>query len=278
MVCRVESGLDQSIHVIRRSSTVIGMTPGDVDDPLYARIAASIRGQIQDGTLAEGSRLPSEVSLAETWGVARLTIRQALEVLRVEGLISTSPRSGRFVRRKPALSIRSSDRYRRRVEGEETSPFARDAAREQVERDWVWETTRLRADDVVAQRLGIEPGAYVMRTTYVFRAGGAPIQASTSWEPHELVGGTAIEEPEGEGRITGVIARMDSIGVRVNRVVELVRARPATAVERSALDIPDDVWVQVIERTHWAGDRAVETADIVIPADRYLLEYDIPIT
>jgi DNA-binding GntR family transcriptional regulator len=252
------------------------MPAGDSDQPLYARIASDLRRQIDAQELAPGARLPSEASLAERWGTTRPTVRQALELLEREGLLLTRPGAGRYVRpQPPAVRVRSVGHYRRAREGESTSPFARDAHREGARPDWTWETVRLAADARVAERLGIEVGDYVMRTTYLFRADGRPVQSSISWEPHALVGGTPIEEPEGEGRVVGVIARMDSIGVRVDRVVERVQARPPTDAERARLEIPDRVWVQEIERTHWVGDRAVETCDICIPADRYRLEYEI---
>jgi GntR family transcriptional regulator len=129
----------------------------------------------------------------------------------------------------------------------------------------------------VAEQLRAKPGDEAIETRYLFSAEGAPIQSSISWEPWSLIGGTAIEEPEGEGRVAGVVARMDSIGVRVTNVTEKVRARPATLDERHTLQIPSDAWVLQICRTHWAEDQAVETALIVVPGDRYELNYSIPI-
>jgi DNA-binding GntR family transcriptional regulator len=35
--------------------------------------------------------------------------------------------------------------------------------------------------------------------------------------------------------------------------------------------------VLVIERTYYASGRAVETADVVVPADRYKLAYHLPV-
>ncbi|WP_131769997.1 GntR family transcriptional regulator [Candidatus Protofrankia californiensis] len=252
------------------------MTPATEDQPLYLRIADALRQQIADGELAEGTRIPSEVKLAETWGTTRPTVRQALDVLLTEGLITKQATRGTFVRRRPAITVRSSTRYQRRPAGE-TSPFARDAQREGAAPDWVWDTQRTRAEGRIADRLGLAVGEHVMKTRYLFRADGRPVQASVSWEPFALVGGTDIEEPEGTDGVTGVIARMDTIGVHVDRVTELVRARPADDDERRELDVPDGVWVMTIERTHWAGGRAVETADITIPADRYALAYEIPV-
>jgi GntR family transcriptional regulator len=251
------------------------MTGDDQSRPLYLRIADDLRDKVASGELAEGARVDSESQLVDRWGTTRSTVRQALDVLRVEGLIVKQHGRGAFVRRRPAVEVRWSSRYLRRPAGE-TSPFAKDARREGAEPDWTSETQRVRTDERVAARLGLVAGEHVMRTRYLFRADGRPVQTSVSWEPFTLVGGTAVEEPEGGGPV-GVVARMDSIGVHVDRVVEMVRARPASESERRELDVPEGVWVVAVERTHWAGERAVETADIVIPADRYVLAYEIPV-
>ncbi|MDT3438342.1 GntR family transcriptional regulator [Pseudofrankia sp. BMG5.37] len=241
----------------------------------YLRIADDLRRQITSGDLAPGTQMPSELKLTKLYGASRPTVRQALDVLHGEQLIDKIPTVGTFVRRRPALTTRSSTRYARQPG--ETSPFARDAKREGARPDWDHETNRIRAGEDVAARLGLEVGVHVMRTHYLFRADGRPIQTSTSWEPFEIVGGTAIEEPEEGPGSRGVVARFDTIDVRIDRVVERVRARPATEEERRQLDIPEGVWVQQIERTHYAGDQAVETADITVPADRYELEFVIPV-
>lgn len=243
---------------------------------IYRRIADDLRSQIESGDLAEGAQLPAEADIAQQYGTSRPTVRQALGELVSVGLLDRRPPFGTFVRRRPVVEERWSTRYQRKPAGE-TSPFARDARREGAEPDWSWETQRIRADEVVAARLGIATGEHVMRTTYLFRADGRPVQSSTSWESFALVGGTPIEEPEGTGGPVGVIARFDSIGVHIDRVTEKVRSRPATADERRELDIPGDVWVMVVERAHHVGEKVVEAADIVIPADRYVLAYEIPV-
>lgn len=244
--------------------------------PLYLRIADDLREKIRSGALAPDERVGSESSLAAEWATTRQTVRQALDLLAHEGLIVREHGRGSFVRHRPKVEVRSSTRYRRRPAGE-TSPFARDVRREGAEPDWAWETHRLRADAWIASRLGLELDEYVMRTRYVYRADGHPIQSSTSWEPFSLVGGTPIEEPEGVGGPAGVIARMDSIGVNIDCVVEEVDVRPPSDDERRNLAIPQGVWVYLISRTHLTGDRAVEVADIVIPTDRYALRYEIPV-
>ncbi|SNQ47076.1 GntR family transcriptional regulator [Frankia canadensis] len=256
---------------------MIAVTDGGDGRALYIRIGDDIRSKIASGEIASGARVGSESSLAAEWNTTRETVRKALEVLRVEGWIVRQHGRGSFARRRPAVDVQwATDRYQRSASGP-TSPFARDTAKVKATPDWQWVTRRERADPDVAARLGIDVGEHVMRTEYVFRANGEPTQTSVSWEPFALVGGTPIEEPEGGDGPVGVVARFDSIGVLIDAVEEIVTARPATDSERAALSLASGAWVQVVERTHLAGDRRVETADIVRPAEQAARGYRIPI-
>ncbi|WP_261575077.1 GntR family transcriptional regulator [Frankia gtarii] len=252
--------------------------PADVvraDDCLT--VTRHARERIASGDLAEGAKLPSEKTLAEQWKTTRPTVRQALAALQADGLIDRRPPFGTFVRHPPAVTVQwATDRYQRRTDGP-TSPFARDTERVAATPDWRWVTRRERAEPDVAARLGIESGDHVMRTEYVFLADGEPTQTSVSWEPFAFVGGTPIEEPEGGEGPVGVVARFDSIDVHIDAVTEIVRARPATDSERQALSLASGSWVQLVERTHLTGERPVETADIVRPAEYAARGYRIPI-
>jgi DNA-binding transcriptional regulator YhcF (GntR family) len=72
----------------------------DPDDPRQAsqQIANMLRAAILTRKFAPGDRLPSQPELASRYGVARETIKRALEVLRNERLIVTRQGSGAFVR------------------------------------------------------------------------------------------------------------------------------------------------------------------------------------
>ena len=50
-------------------------------------IVYRIRGQILAGLLERGSKLPSEQELMHTFNVSRQTLREALRVLEVQGLL-----------------------------------------------------------------------------------------------------------------------------------------------------------------------------------------------
>ncbi|MFJ8023011.1 GntR family transcriptional regulator [Streptomyces sp. NPDC096311] len=65
--------------------------------PPYRQIAADLRGQITDGTIPVGRRIPSLVELEATYGVARDTLRKAIQVLKDEGLVETVAGMGVYV-------------------------------------------------------------------------------------------------------------------------------------------------------------------------------------
>ena len=70
------------------------------DSPVapWRQLYALLRGQIEDGTLGPGARLPSIRDLGETYGVALTTVQKALSQLKADGLVITSP-MGTFVAR-----------------------------------------------------------------------------------------------------------------------------------------------------------------------------------
>ncbi|MBJ7579132.1 FadR family transcriptional regulator [Devosia sp. MC532] len=65
---------------------------------LYIQIADQIRDQIAAGAVAPGVQLPSERDLAQSLGVSRPTVREALIALEVAGLVEVRVGVGAFVK------------------------------------------------------------------------------------------------------------------------------------------------------------------------------------
>jgi GntR family transcriptional regulator len=57
------------------------------DAPLYKQVYDALRGEIARGVLAEQAPLPAEGELAQRFGVSRITIRHALQLLVLDGFI-----------------------------------------------------------------------------------------------------------------------------------------------------------------------------------------------
>jgi GntR family transcriptional regulator len=65
--------------------------------PRYHRIAEALRERIRAGELASGARLDNQRQLAKSFGVTLMTLRQALELLEREHLITRRHGLGTFV-------------------------------------------------------------------------------------------------------------------------------------------------------------------------------------
>ncbi len=77
------------------SRTMKLMTESHV--PKYAQIADIFRQRIARGIWSQGLRLPANEELAEEFGVSRVTIRQAVELLAREDLVEAQQGRGTFV-------------------------------------------------------------------------------------------------------------------------------------------------------------------------------------
>lgn len=65
---------------------------------LSDRVAKDLLGQIRDGGIVPGEKLPTEASLASRFGVSRTVVREALSRLKSVGLVDSRQGSGVYVR------------------------------------------------------------------------------------------------------------------------------------------------------------------------------------
>jgi GntR family transcriptional regulator, frlABCD operon transcriptional regulator len=65
--------------------------------PLYEQLKQMIVSDIVSGKYKHGERLPSELALAERYGISRITVRRALSELASDGYLSSQQGRGTFV-------------------------------------------------------------------------------------------------------------------------------------------------------------------------------------
>lgn len=245
------------------------------EQPAYLRVADDLRQQITDGLLPPHAKLPSQASIRARYGVSDTVALEARKVLMAEGLVEGRSGSGTYVRQMPEPSRLFRSGYRTLGEG---SPFRQEQADERVRGTWTARSERTEATAAVAARLAVEAQEAVMCTRYEFRVGDRTMMLSTSWEPLRLTGRTPVMLPE-EGPLAGrgVVERMAAIDLVVDNVEEEVAARPGLAAEALALGGQPGHPVLVISRTYRAGSLPVETADVVLSAERYRVCYHLPV-
>src|SRR5215469_10822204 len=97
------------------------------DRAVYKQIADHLRESVARGRLHEGDQVPSEAQLMDHYGVARMTIRNALRVLQDEGLLTAEHGRGSYVRSRPPVRRLASDRFAQRHRKEGKAAFITEA-------------------------------------------------------------------------------------------------------------------------------------------------------
>ncbi|OBB87975.1 GntR family transcriptional regulator [Mycolicibacterium peregrinum] len=252
----------------------LGQIDRSDDKPPYRQIAGMLRDAICSGQLIAGERLPSEAALIDHFGVARMTVRQAVQDLRTEGLVISEHGRGVFVRPAPPIRRLASDRFARRHRASGKAAFTVEAEKSgyapQVDNISV---TREQPNPTVAERLRLTPDDEVIVRSRRYLADGRPVETATSYIPAAFAQGTKIEQTDtGPG---GIYARLEDAGHILDRFTEEVGARMPTPEERRALQLATGVPVLTVVRTAYdTNDVAVEVCDTVKVASAYLLEYD----
>lgn len=235
----------------------------------YQQIADELRAAIDAGRYPPGARLPGAQALASSHGVAPLTARQALRVLRNEGLIET--RKGAAARVIDFRPIR-----RRGIQR---------LSREQWEFGksiWAADDQRPLTVDVSVDvgtppthisellELGEGEAACIRSRRYVLDE--RPVAFAISYLPHHLVEGTAITRVDtGAG---GTYARLSEIGHAPAYFREEVRSRLPLAEEAERLDMPTERSVLRVFRTAFEETGAVvEITDMTLDSAAYVLDY-----
>jgi GntR family phosphonate transport system transcriptional regulator len=141
--------------------------------PIYVQIAAELRRSIQQNIYQVGERLPTETKLAERFSVNRHTLRQAIALLKTEGLLRVDRGRGTFV---AGPTIRYPIGHR--VRYNEALKAQGRQARFQLLR-----ALEIPADNAVARGLEVAPGESVALIERLGFADAEPISVTTGHFP-----------------------------------------------------------------------------------------------
>jgi GntR family transcriptional regulator len=246
------------------------------DRPVYRQIADIVRERIASGDLIQGAQLPSERDLMDSFRASRGTVRQAVALLKAEGLIEVEHGRGAYERSTPPVRRLSYDRFaRRHREAGKAAYLAEMESERRVARVDILRIAKEPAPAGMAARLGLAPGDDVLVRARRYFADDFPMEIATSYVPWRLAEGTRMVEPNpGPG---GIYARLEEGGHVLGSFTEDVTARMPTPEEGRALRLSPGVPVLHLVRT--AVDRdglPVEVCDTIMAADRYSLTYALP--
>ena len=181
-----------------------------------------------------GSRLPGERELAVRLGVARMTLRKAIDDLVAEGRLERRPGSGTFVSR-PALSKELG-----------LSSFSEDMiGRGLIPGSRVVEFTRRPASRTLARQLCVPHGDLVVHVVRLRLANNEPMALEAVWLPSVFVPG--LQAAEVEGSLYGLLdARY---GIRPVATTSTIAAIMPDASVGTALEVPPGQPCLLVEMT-----------------------------
>lgn len=249
----------------------------DSAKPKYLQIADDLVQQIKEQILAPGDQVPSEADLIKKYGTSQGTVRKAFAELRTTGLIETRHGKGSYVKRRPPVRRKSSDRFRRSHRTAGKAAYLAEAEQAgstpSVSVLYVGPTE---APDDVAERLSVPASAKVLARRRLYFSDGIPTEEATSYLPWDIAKDIPelFEQNPGGG---GIYARLEEHGHTLKEFTETVRVRLATKQEIGALSLsPGSPIIHLTRNAESEAGRVVEVCDTFMAADQFVLEYRIP--
>lgn len=212
-------------------------------------------------TASEGDRVPSERELAAAWGVARMTLRRALDELVAEGLLAREPGRGTFVTRPRMAMHLSVSSFTEQMRKQGRVPGSR-----------VVEFRRVRSGAQQARRLRLPVGDPIVRFTRLRLADDEPIGLETTCVSAALVPG--LKESDLRGSWYELLTT--TYGVRIARGSSLLEPALITERQSELLETAAGRPAFRIETTTFAANGAVIDVEVdVYRGDRYALTADL---
>ena len=231
------------------------MTPDPaVREPKYYGLKRHLTGLTR--TLPPGSPLPTERTLAVEFETSRTTVRQALQELVVEGRLQRMQGKGTFVAKPKVAQTLQLTSYTQDMRAQGLEPTSR-----------VISLDLVRADDLLALRLGVRPGDRVVRLERLRLADGEPMAIERSF----LSAARFPRLRQHLLRLGSLYAALDSAyGVRPVEAEETIETALATPEEAMLLGVDTGLPLLLLSRHSLdeAGD-PVEWVRSVYRGDRY---------
>lgn len=213
--------------------------------PLYTQVRESLRRDILNGTYPPHSQMPSESQMMHSFGVSRITVRQALGDLQKEGLIFKVMGKGSFVSKPKAfqsLSRLQGFGEAMAVSGYET--FSNVLSARPVE-----------ATAQVAKRLGLRTGQPIFEIQRLRFLNREPISVDVSYFPPEL--GERLAQEDLAVRDIFAILEND-LGHNLTHADLQIEAICADETLARQLQVDEGCAVLRMERLTYAGDKPID--------------------
>lgn len=233
--------------------------------PLYHQIYDQLHAQIESGRFRPGDQIPTESELSETYGVSRITVKQAIQLLVNEGRLERIQGRGTFVS-QPKIDRRldSMISFRDEMLQRGMRPSSR-----------LLELKVVPVSPKVAKSLRLQSGKEVIKIQRLRFADGDVMGIQTAYLPYDLCPELLKEADALES---------GSLYEILNRKFDLRPARAEEAYSIARLDVHDAKLMMLsegdpvfqAERISFLPDgRPFEAVWSLLRGDRYTLRVEI---
>lgn len=232
--------------------------------PKYHQVYLVLREQLNEGRFA--GALPGELALAGQFGVARVTVRRALERLAAEGLIDRTPGRGTVPRPPAGPAAAAAAARDEGSRAQLTGLLENIVTMGLATKVKVLECEVIAASAAVAQALQIEAGAAVQKARRVRSTREGPLSLITTHVPAALAAGFGRRELAKKP----ILILLEEAGVRIGHATQTISARLADS--SSAAHLAVDVGSALLAVTRLIHDqrgRPVQWLHGLYRPDRY---------
>ena len=229
---------------------------GRNSEHLYLKLSDTLAEQIMDGTLAEGTLLPSERELCQTHGISRTTVRQALQDLSQKGYIKAIHGKGTVVIRpqirQELRSIYSFDEDMRRLgKHPETQ---------------IMDFVKIEPTGNIAAMMKLPVGESVYRIMRLRLVDDEPMLLETNYLPCNCFPDFTRQMLEHQS-LYRVLTNRYSLNIDVaEETFEPILLRP---MESQMLHTDQSALGMLVERISYEGGKVVEISKSVSPASKF---------
>jgi GntR family transcriptional regulator len=231
--------------------------------PSKAPTREMLRGRLREmvNVLQAGARLPSERDLAAEWGVARMTLRAAVDALVSEGLLERRHGAGTFVTFRPVLRMLGLTSFSQDMRFRGVVPSSR-----------VLEFRTIESDAALSRRLQIPLGSPVFSFTRLRLGSGEPMAIETVRIPVAYAPGLTEDD------LTGSLYDVLAARYRIVANTASVLIEPTLGDERSRALLTIDesqACLRLLMVDADSSGRVVMLATCLYRGDKYQLHAEV---
>ncbi|MGV8845747.1 GntR family transcriptional regulator [Tessaracoccus sp.] len=224
--------------------------------PAYYQLYEALRSQLGTAEFPSGSKLATERTIAESFGISRQTVRQAFSRLEREGLIFRRQGDGTYVSEPRVITgLKFLRGFTREIEARGLRVLS-----------VVLDLRLARPPHAVSDSLGIPSDESAVMLRRVRYLDGVPATLETVWMPADL--GTPLLSINMTDR--SLYATLREFGIEPQSATETLTATVLDEFEAGELDQRPGEPALLVERsTHDAQGRCIEVVTSLLRADRF---------